>query len=269
MNEVHPRIPALDELGDALREAAGRRARQRPRRTTAVVIVIALCGLALLTPPGQAAAEWLGRLIGIVSDDSQPQTLSERLANAVFLGEGKAPGGERYRVYADRDTDEGLCFEFSWIDGATGGFGTCQLTGVRSEVIVPFVREATPGTVTVAGLTPARTAKVDVRYRSGADIPLMDAPSRLYALDPGLREELGVTSDEEYAFFVAFLPAGVGDITSASSAEVVASDSAGERIGQSPIRWARTDFDDAALATVSCTDGNTITQRACDQATQR
>jgi hypothetical protein len=126
---------------------------------------------------------------------------------------------------------------------------------------VPIIGAVAPGTLAVGGVAPAATAETEVTYRRSPGAEAIVAPSRVFSLDEALRDELQVAPEQDYAFFLAFLPEGVGDVGGPSQAEVAAYDESGERLGSSPISWARTDLPDPAI--VSCTDGNPVTRPFC------
>jgi hypothetical protein len=255
-----PRIAALDQLGVALRDSC-EQPRPRGRVRVAMVTALALLVVATVTvttAPGRAVAAWVADLVGL-SDDTKPETDKQRLSNAVLIATEASPGGERYEVYADHDFDEGLCFNVLWPGDRR--LASCQPTGIRADLAVPIVSALAPGTAAAAGLAPAGTAEVEVTYRRGAGAATDVAPSRVFSLDETLRTELQITPEQDYAFFLAFLPEGIGDIAGPSQAQVVAYDESGEPLGRSPIRWAKTGLADPSI--VSCTDGNTVTQPFC------
>jgi hypothetical protein len=254
-----PRIAALDELGAALRDSI-QQPRPRDRVRFAVATALALLAVATVTvttAPGRAVAGWVADLVA-GSADTEPETDSERLSNAVLLDTEAGPDGVRYQVYADSDSDEGLCFDVLWPGDRR--LATCRLTGISDDVAVPIVSAPDPGTL-AAGVAPAGTAEVEVTYQRSAGAATDGAPSRVFSLDKTRRTELRITPERDYVFFLAFLPEGIGDIAGPSEAQVVAYDQGGEPLGRSPIRWAKTGLADPSI--VSCTDGNTVTEPFC------
>ncbi len=261
MAPPEPQIAALDQLGVALRDSLEQpRPRDRVRVTMAVALaVLAFTTVIVATPPGRAAAEWFAELIGI-SDDTKSENLAERLSNGTLIATESAPDGEQYVVYADQDSDEGLCFHLVW--PGDRGLASCQPAGIRDDVAVPIVSNLVPGMVTVGGLAPAGTAKVEVTYQRSPGAATEGADARVYSLGEPARRGLRTPSEQDYAFLVAFLPDGIGDVAGSSRAEVIAYDEGGRELGRSSIRWVQPAADQR-LPMLSCTDGNRIAQRFC------
>jgi hypothetical protein len=229
--------------------------------------LLVLLLVALLTPPGQAATGWVGDLVSGGGDDTKPQTLSERLANALLLGTGSAPGGETYEVFADLDTDEGMCVFLNWTGDTHGGFGTCQSESpLHAAVSVPFVDNAASGVVVVAGLARPGASRVELSYtREGSD-QTAQAPVRMFRTDDAILRQLGATPSQALTFFVGFLPEGVGDVTGSSTARAAAYDDAGQELGATGVSWVRARLGPNHERLASCGTPGGIIEHLCNAA---
>ena len=262
-------LPSVELVGSRLVEAARkrrRRARLRSVGLASAVLVVALA--ATLTAPGQEAVAWVGELVS--SDDREPQTFAERLENGGVLGSGSVPSGRDYDVFADFDSDEGMCAYFVW-RSSNDAWGRCESEGglrpdpVTIARIDGFDQEA----LTVSGLVDDRTDEVRIAYSSDAAPSPQSVDAELYTLDPGDATALGGLPTDAYGLFVAQIPNGVGEIASGSRASAIALRD-GREIASAPIRWTTIVLPDGEEI-VECTgDGSfkDVCARAADPALQ-
>lgn len=102
------------------------------RRRVALAIVAGLVGVSLLTPPGQAAIDRVGALVGIgeVGGDPTREPPVEQSNAPVVVDNGRAPDGTRYEWVAfrgkntrhrDLPRDLGFCLDFVYPPQEAGG----------------------------------------------------------------------------------------------------------------------------------------------------
>jgi hypothetical protein len=112
--------------------------RSRSGRLAVALVSIALLGALSLTPPGEAATGWVGRLVGIgggggrIGHIGGPPSVLTRFGLApapepqVVIADGAAPDGNRYQLSAFESHRHGTCFMLSFPRlGPQHGTGQC------------------------------------------------------------------------------------------------------------------------------------------------
>jgi hypothetical protein len=204
--------------------------RPRPvvgRRLATALCAIALLAAGLLTPPGRAAAEWVGDLVGIGEVGGKPTngpTGFQKPGTGVVIDNGTAPDGTRYEWVAygckvDLEDQglperfEGVGVSLEWPSVKGEGGGSCEEVepGRRATVfdsygvsIIPsqFHGVAQPDLV-VSGETGRAVRRVEVVF-NGSDGERRELPVDFRRIGPRLRGRL-TASRHLGGTFIAFL----------------------------------------------------------------
>jgi hypothetical protein len=172
-------VPASAEARE--RTVAAARAatppRRRPRRRFLAAGTACVLGLALASPPGQAAIEQVGELVGIGEVGDPPTLGPER---GTIVDNGRAPDGTGYEwnVYPSAD---GRCLRLDWpgrgeIMGGTSCAPFPDSTALRQGDYISShdVRRLPSGDVIVYGTTRRGPRSLEIVYTDadGARAPL-------------------------------------------------------------------------------------------------
>ncbi|UJA19349.1 hypothetical protein HJD18_03430 [Thermoleophilia bacterium SCSIO 60948] len=237
MNEAPERdLPALEAVGERLVGVARSRRRDtRMRLAATFAATVVVVGFSTLTAPGQHAVAWVGDLVG-GSDEIQPQTVDERLRDAVSIGAGEVPSGAQFELFADYDEDEGMCAYFLWSEEL--GWGSCESEIEREgdEVSIARVDGADPEALTVSGYAPADANSIEITYASASGAEQSAPDATLFETTPAQLREIGAPPSEDFGLFVAQIPNGVGEVASGLDVRVSALRN-DEVIDSAPIAW--------------------------------
>jgi hypothetical protein len=218
-------VPAADEARErtvtaacAAVEALPAR-RRRPRRAAVAAGVLAL-GLALVSPPGQAAISRLGELVGI-GEVGEPPTLGP--AHGVIVDNGRAPdgsgyewtayrAGNTYEIDGERVRLEESCIGLDWPqDRRQLGWSSCSAFPDTSKT--PYgryyltsheIRRLDSGDVLLTGTTTAEPRALRIVYT--------DAQGREHELAVDFARVEGevlerIGARQPFGVFTAFVPA--------------------------------------------------------------
>jgi hypothetical protein len=230
-----PAAPVADGEG-----APRERPRGRRRRSLALAGVAALLGVALLTPPGQAAlsgaADLIGQIGGTPVSDGEGGLESSvppgQPGSPLVVDNGEAPDGSRYEWVAFRHTErlprrvaprvksrdmDMFCIRFAWADAprrkATGGCGSLGswspgVIHMRGRLIRPAGDSGQRDYMLIGDVDP-RVGRVGMVYRrpGGARYEM---PVDLGRVDGKLMRQVG--GDKPFTTLTAFIP---GDMVAA------------------------------------------------------
>jgi hypothetical protein len=176
---------------------------------------------------------------GAGGDDTKPQSATERLADAVVIGSGEIPGGAGYQLFADFDSDEGLCV-YLVPDGGDEAdlFGECPHGKMYTGSVSPrVVLKASEQALVVGGSAAPQTDRVTVSYEPIDDGGAREEEARVYHVTAEQIADAQATHVRATAYFVAFIPASIigdpGDVGEATASAY----SDGALLGREPITW--------------------------------
>lgn len=245
-------FPTLVRLGSHLAELelerqskTSRDRRARPSRLAKLALAsLAVAGV-LISPPGQAVAEWMGDLIGVGEIGGPPSSDEQRpsgppASEVIVFANGETPTGERFEVVAYRSDDiegvpaentfSGICVRTEFPDrvgqGSRDGgvqLGSPGAGGVQIGLPAGFCYAGAPteqginlgstsgapgdgGLITVTGEANAETGRIVVTYTDRSGEP-QSVDAAVAHLGGQLGRRIGVPSvTEPTTYFIAFLP---------------------------------------------------------------
>jgi hypothetical protein len=207
----------LEKTIVAARAVAAPRPHSRPRRRVALIgasAAVLLVGFAL-TPPGHAAVDWLGSLVGF-GEVGGPPTIhqqfrhTEPAGHEVIIGRGIAPDGSPFEVVEFRGKGEGLCFALDFPETAPklGNSGVCSRTSSGVELATPGASlpsgtPAHPNIGWTSGLLGPEVSRVRVDFDDGILVHgRRDA--QVFFATPGILKTIGARKTT--GMYLAFLP---------------------------------------------------------------
>jgi hypothetical protein len=251
LTDLFRQVPVPEDATERTVALARARATQSParipparhRRTLVLIVAGLLAVLAFaLTPPGRAAVDWLGGVVQIneVGDGSW----GGELRGATVVGRGTAPDDAAYEIRAFWKDGDGTCVNMGWTPESRdssyaggGGQAFCNYESFRDSTLdhVGYQRSDNGGTIAF-GLASPEVSDVRITYESGGESK--DVPSQLFHLSGTVRRDDNTTIPlKPVAYYVAFLPPGVGDAEQHSSAQAVALSDDGQELARAQLAW--------------------------------
>jgi hypothetical protein len=130
-----------------------------------------------------------------------------------------------------------------------------------AELAISGVKGTSDDALVMVGTAPYETARVSLSYNLPHESETRTTGAELARVTPGLIDEAGAADASPLTYFVAFVPAGVGEAGTESRATATAFDSAGEPTGTIPISWVG-----MSGTILPCGLGNSISEHACERA---
>ena len=226
---------------------------RRRRWRLPLASIAALAGVLTLTTPGQATVDWVAEAVHLqeASYDGIREDESGRFGQAVTLGTGTDPGGRPYSVQVLPTGRGAVCMmlelspeaspqNFVYLDESS--CGTANHEGEPSIRTNFF--PLSEGGVAAFGLVDSDAASATVSSAGGEQIGV-----DLFPLAGDLSQRDGSTvSLPSLTAFVAFPPAGVGDVEEGAAATLSTRSAEGEAIGSVDLAWAKVGEGDSAQA---------------------
>jgi hypothetical protein len=264
---------ARDQTVAAAREALVRSRRARPPRRRQLALagaaLVALLAIGYVTPPGQAASNWVS---GLVSgpNNFEPGEYGYQLQTSTLIGFGELQTGDRYQLrgYVGNGNDGG-CVVIVWetsdrsvpsCANVTPGWKADDVS--EAQVIGRLPEdEKTPsehGTF-VMGTAPEQTTDVTFQVPASKGVEAADEHAQLFPIKGEISDTTGASAEvPPVQFFVGYLPPGAGDLRSAPAAEAVAFNGDNE-VGAAKLAWVSfRPSPDAMPFITPCTAGDTL-----------
>jgi hypothetical protein len=264
-DHARERVVAIARREIAARQVDVPRSSRLPRRLTLAVVLLIALGLASLTPPGQAATEWVNDFI-TKPNNFEPGSYGYQLQSSTLIGSGELSNGDRYQLrgYIGNGGD-GACVAVIW-EKSNDHAGSCQHepewknVGVEAPIIGPLPNDSTPGAsgTFVYGIASRDTSEVRIRVPASAGVDESDEAAQLFPIEGKISDTTGASEPiPPVKLFVGYLPPGAGDKRTAPPAEAVALNGDGQEIAATKLSWVRfvrPDTDEPAI--MPCYQGN-------------
>lgn len=267
-------VGSRERVVAAAAEVLDKGARRRRWPVAAGLLTAAAIGFGM-TAPGNAAVEWFTGVLSLKEEKDAASVFGE---GGALVARGAGPEGHSYKVTAtypavkEGRKDPGPCVSVDFDPGAPleetaerrpRGIGFC---GLLKYLDKPFdyltITHAYEDYSVIVGAAPEDTASVDVRYRESLDGDEITAPTDSIPIAGEVtRRDGAVEPIFPFTFFVAFVPAGIGEVTGQSSAEAIALSESGDVQARADLAW--TDYPSEPGFSVMC---RRDTRGVCDQA---
>lgn len=246
--------------------------RPRLRRFAAAgAAALVLLGLAAITPPGQAATQWVSDLVS-GENEFQPGQYGYQLQTSTLVGYGELPTGDRYqlREYVGNGEDGG-CVALLW-ENSDRSASTCanvppvwKADAVSEAQVIGRLPEdeANPGASGTFVLTtaPGQSTKVDIRVPASDGVEATSQPAQIFPITGKISDTTGASASvPDVQLAVGYLPPGAGDLRTGPPAEAVAFDGDSE-IGAAKLGWISFSPSQKAPPVItSCSEGDGLCQ---------
>ena len=241
--------------GSPRRAAHAIRAANSPSRRWRLLLATAIAvtvGFAF-TAPGQATVDWVADVTHLRESDSE----HDPFGAAVVVGQGTTPAGGTYEVKALSVSHDDVCMllDLPPGEGVSETFyldeSTCSRAGGRGGGTVSTDFRPLPGGgVAAIGLADAQASSATVTSSEGEEINV-----DLFHLAGDLSRDDGTTEPlPAVTAYVAFLPAGIGNVEGGEAATFTVRSADGTVTESSPLAWAVVGEGDDAIG-FDCGEG--------------
>jgi hypothetical protein len=256
---------------------AGGTARRNRRRQFALAGATAVACLALvaITPPGQAATNWVSSLIS-GPNTFEPGDYGYQLQTSTLIGSGEMPTGDRYQVrgYVNSNGATVGCAAIVW-ENSNSSLPECSNVSPpwgSDRVSMPVAGrlpndDASPGSrgIVVIGAAPSQSSEVQIRVPNSDGVAASDESAQLFPIDGKITDTDGASVDvPPVQVFVGYLPPGAGDFRSAPPAQAVAFDG-NKELGSVPLSWINFHLPSDVPHIMACVQGDPTCQHIVDQ----
>jgi hypothetical protein len=265
--ETRDRVIAIARRDVTARAAPLRSAR---RSWTVATAGLLLClGLASVTPPGQAATQWVSDLVS-GPNDFEPGQYGYQLQTSTLIGSGELSNGDRYQLrgYVGNGSDGG-CVAVVW-ENSDKSAAMCENNSpvwkdaqISAPIIAGLPNDKSPGAsgTYVFGVASEQTSEVQLRVPASDGVQASNESAQLFPIAGSISDTGGASASiPPVKLFVGYLPSGAGDIRRAPPAEAAALSSQKDlaAVKLSWIRFQRPDVDESSI--LPCLEGDDACQ---------